>query len=274
MIGAYLDDVLVGLPAAAAARVPELAAEAFARARCVVEQQKTKVWVPAGLCPSGCQAWWSPRGLRILGAPQGTETPLAALGELGAAVGSASFVTGFLEQALAGYRAFTDKVVEATLEADRHWSRVQGGAGLLRLCALPRLQDSAFRWPWRPAWRAGCACWRGSRCYPPPPASCWPRGRCGATARSPPRRTARRAAPQRMRSTRSAAASTLAAASPCAARAIPARAERRRSPRSTRTTPPGPRRRPSARRNPATCARSTRSIRAEARRRRASTPAA
>ena len=63
VIGAYLDDVLVGLPAAAAARVPELAAEAFARARCVVEQQKTKVWVPAGLCPSGCQAWWSPRGL-------------------------------------------------------------------------------------------------------------------------------------------------------------------------------------------------------------------
>ena len=139
VIGAYLDDVLVGLPAAAAARVPELAAETFARVGCVVEQQKTKVWVPAGLCPSGCQAWWSPRGLRVLGAPQGTETPLAALGELGAVVGSASFVAGFLEQTLAGYRAFTDKVVEATLEADRHWSRVQGGAGLLRLCALPRL---------------------------------------------------------------------------------------------------------------------------------------
>ena len=66
-------------------------------------------------------------------------TPLAALGELGAVVGSASFVAGFLEQALAGYRSFADKVVEATLEADRHWSRVQGGAGLLRLCALPRL---------------------------------------------------------------------------------------------------------------------------------------
>ena len=54
-------------------------------------------------------------------------------------VGSASFVAGFLEQALAGYCSFTDKVVGATLEADRHWSRVQGGAGLLRLCALPRL---------------------------------------------------------------------------------------------------------------------------------------
>ena len=139
VIGAYLDDVLVGLPAGAAARVPELAAEAFARARCVVEQQKTKVWVPAGLCPSGCQGWWSPRGLRVLGAPQGTETPLAPLGELGAAVGSASFVAGSLEQALAGYRAFTDKVVEATLEADRHWRRAQGGAGLLHLCALPQL---------------------------------------------------------------------------------------------------------------------------------------
>ena len=27
----------------------------------------------------------------------------------------------------------------ATEEADSHWSRVQGGAGLIRLCALPRL---------------------------------------------------------------------------------------------------------------------------------------
>ena len=139
VIGAYLDDVLVGLPAAAAARVPDLAAEACARVGRIVEQQKTKVWVPAGLCPSGCQAWWSPRGLRVPGAPRGAGTPLAALGELGAVVGSASFVAGFLEQALAGYRSFTDKVVGATLEADRHWSRVQGGAGLLRLCALPRL---------------------------------------------------------------------------------------------------------------------------------------
>ena len=105
----------------------------------MVEQQKTKVWVPAGLCPTDCEEWWSPRGLRILGAPAEGETPLAALGELGAVVGDAGLVAGFLNQALEGYRGFVGKVVAATVEADASWSRVQTGAGLLRLCALPRL---------------------------------------------------------------------------------------------------------------------------------------
>ena len=36
VLGAYLDDVLVGLPAAAAARVLPLAREAFAQAGCTV----------------------------------------------------------------------------------------------------------------------------------------------------------------------------------------------------------------------------------------------
>ena len=139
VVGAYLDDVVVGLPAEAAGRVPALAAQAFAPAGCLVEQQKTKVWVPAGLCPAGCEEWWSPRGLRILGAPAEGETPLAALGELGAVVGDAGLVAGFLDQALQGYRKIVGKVVAATVESDASWSRVQTGVALLRLCALPRL---------------------------------------------------------------------------------------------------------------------------------------
>ena len=119
--------------------MPALAAQAFAPAGCLVEQQKTKVWVPAGLCPAGCEEWWSPRGLRILGAPAEGETPLAALGELGAVVGDAGLVAGFLDQALQGYREFAAKVVAATVESDASWSRVQTGVALLRLCALPRL---------------------------------------------------------------------------------------------------------------------------------------
>ena len=43
VLGAYLDDVLVGLPAAVAARVPGLATEAFELAGCVVEEGETKV---------------------------------------------------------------------------------------------------------------------------------------------------------------------------------------------------------------------------------------
>ena len=64
---------------------------------------------------------------------------MAALGELGAAVGDAGFVSDFLDQAFSAYQAFVGKVVAATVEADSSWSRVQAGVGLLRLCALPRL---------------------------------------------------------------------------------------------------------------------------------------
>ena len=43
VVGAYLDDVLVGIPAAAAARVPEFATAAFAHVGCAVEEGNTKV---------------------------------------------------------------------------------------------------------------------------------------------------------------------------------------------------------------------------------------
>ncbi len=49
VLGAYLDDVLVGVPAAVAARVPALAAQAFAPAGGLVEQQKTKFWRNGGV---------------------------------------------------------------------------------------------------------------------------------------------------------------------------------------------------------------------------------
>ena len=120
VLGAYLDDTLVGLPAGAAAKVPELAAAAFAPAGLTVQPAKTRVWVPSGLCPAGCADWWAPRGLRVLGAPAEAETPLAALGELGAAVGDPGLLKDFLGQALAAYQAFTGKVVAAAVEAGGH----------------------------------------------------------------------------------------------------------------------------------------------------------
>ena len=55
-LGADLDDVVVGLQAEAAAKVPSLAAQAFAPVGCLVEQQEAKVLVPAGLCPAECEA--------------------------------------------------------------------------------------------------------------------------------------------------------------------------------------------------------------------------
>ena len=139
VLGAYLDDVLVGLPASVAGQVPALAAQAFHTVGCVVEQGKTKVWVPTGHCPPGCVDWWSQKGLRILGAPAEGVVPLAALGDAGAVVGDQGLVADFLEQAVQGYEAFLGKLEMTVAEADSAWSRVQAGAGLLRLCALPRL---------------------------------------------------------------------------------------------------------------------------------------
>ncbi len=108
VLGACLDDALVGLPAGAAAKAPELAAAAFAPAGLTVQPAKTRVWVPSGLCPAGCADWWAPRGLRVLGAPAEAETPLAALGELGAAVGDPGPLKDFLGQALTACHAFTE----------------------------------------------------------------------------------------------------------------------------------------------------------------------
>ena len=117
-----------------AARVPVLAAEAFDAAGCKVNQEKTEVWVPAGLCPEGSPAaWWRPGGLRVLGAPAEGETPLAALGDLGAVVGDDGLISNFLDQAFSGYLAFVGNVVGCSVEADRGWSRVQAGAGLLHI---------------------------------------------------------------------------------------------------------------------------------------------
>ena len=92
VLGAYLDDVLVGLPASVAGQVPALAAQAFHTVGCVVAQDKTKVWVPTGHCPPGCVDWWSQKGLRILGAPAEGVVPLAALGDAGAVVGDLGLV--------------------------------------------------------------------------------------------------------------------------------------------------------------------------------------
>ena len=58
ILGAYSDDVLVGLPASLAAQVPAIVAQAFALAGCEVEQQKTKARVPPGLCPAEVSARW------------------------------------------------------------------------------------------------------------------------------------------------------------------------------------------------------------------------
>ena len=56
-----------------------------------------KVWVPTGVCPSGCEEYWEPEGLRILGAPTQASAATGAVchAEAGEHLGAPVGATGF-----------------------------------------------------------------------------------------------------------------------------------------------------------------------------------
>ena len=87
----------------------------------------------------GFHVFTGPRDpLRVLGAPAEADTPLAALGELGAAVGDAGLLKDFLGQALAAYQAFTGKVVAAVVDGVAEAAVV--GIKWLRFVTSPHAQ--------------------------------------------------------------------------------------------------------------------------------------
>jgi len=135
-VRAYLDDVLVRVPDTLAARVPAEAAAALAPVGGDLDAAKTQVWRAAGGCPPGCQAWWVPAGLVLLGGPLADEDELTG----GATVlGSAGFVEGFLASKLEKFEAFLAGVERTAEEAAPHLPRAQSGNLLLRVCGLGRL---------------------------------------------------------------------------------------------------------------------------------------
>jgi len=135
-VRAYLDDVLVRVPDTLAARVPAEAATALAAVGGDLDTAKTQVWRAEGGCPPGCEAYWLPNGLVLLGGPLADEDELTG----GAALlGTEGFVQGFLASKLEKFEAFLAGVERTVEEAAPHLPRAQSGNLLLRTCGLGRL---------------------------------------------------------------------------------------------------------------------------------------
>lgn len=95
-VRAYLDDVLVRMPASLAARVPDEAAAAPQAVGGSLDHAKTRAWRSAGGCPTGCEKWWQPAGLPLLGGPLADKGELTAGATL---LGSDGYVGAFLAEA-------------------------------------------------------------------------------------------------------------------------------------------------------------------------------
>ena len=122
-VRAYLDDVLVRVPEGIAGRVLQEAADALAGVGAALDPAKTQVWRAEGGCPGGADldAYWTPLGLVLLGAPLGDEDELAGDS---APLGDTGFVTGFLRDKFAAYWHFLG-AVQTMVAQRRHASPVR-----------------------------------------------------------------------------------------------------------------------------------------------------
>jgi len=101
-----------------------------------LDTAKTQVWRATVSCPPGCEAWWVPAGLVLLGGPLADEDDLTG----GAALlGSEGFVEGFLASKLQKFETFLANLELTAEEAAPHLPRGQSGNLLLRTCGLGRL---------------------------------------------------------------------------------------------------------------------------------------
>ena len=135
-VRAYLDDVLVRVPDSLAARVPEEAAAALQAVGGSLDQAKTQVWRSEGGCPPGCEDWWQPAGLLLLGGPLADEDELTAGVAL---LGSDGYVGAFLDAKLEKFQDFLEAVERVAEDAAPHLPRTQSAFLLLRVCGLGRL---------------------------------------------------------------------------------------------------------------------------------------
>ena len=116
-VRAYLDDVLVRAPDTLAARVPTEAAAVLREVGGDLDAAKTQVWRAQGGCPPGCDAWWVPAGLELLGSPLADEDELTGATLLS---GSERFVENYLagELRLVGPQALLEVLPEDKTRPD------------------------------------------------------------------------------------------------------------------------------------------------------------
>ena len=105
-----------------------------------MDQAKTQVWRSVGGCPPGCEDWWQPAGLLLLGGPLADEDELTAGVAL---LGSDGYVGAFLDAKLEKFQDFLEAVERVAEDAAPHLPRTQSAFLLLRVCGLGRLTHLA-----------------------------------------------------------------------------------------------------------------------------------
>lgn len=165
LLVAYLDDVLLGVPAEACAEALRILHEELAAVRHFPSWSKLEIWSPAGTQPPGLPSEaataWRPEGLTVLGLPlpaspssrRGPSEPggedaglaeewldaAAASAGPAAAAGSERFVESFVRARVQAAEHLADLVVRAVDEGEAGDPTAQVAGLLLRLCVLPRV---------------------------------------------------------------------------------------------------------------------------------------
>ena len=165
LLVAYLDDVLLGVPAEACAEALRILHEELAAVRHFRSWGKLEIWSPAGIQPPGLPSEaataWRPEGLTVLGLPlpaspssrRGPSEPggedaglaeewldaAAASAGPAAAAGSERFIESFARARVQAAEHLADLVVRAVDEGEAGDPTAQVAGLLLRLCVLPRV---------------------------------------------------------------------------------------------------------------------------------------
>ena len=140
---AFLDDVLVAVPAELAAEVQTMADECLADLGLQLQAHKTQAWSPETACPAGLEQQWRADGLTIVGVPLGEPLPSDGMPDprdgQRVDVGTPSFAAQHCKDVCSRASAFLDRIAELPVHASPHQPAVQAASLLLRLCGASKI---------------------------------------------------------------------------------------------------------------------------------------
>ena len=142
-IFAYLDDVLVAVPAALAEHVLHDASSCFGGLGLKLRPDKTQAWSPRAACPVSLRDQWRPNGITVVGVPLGEPLPHGELPAEGddrrVDLGSTSFEAERAKEVADRARALLAKIATLPEQASPHLPAVQSAGLLLRLCGVGKV---------------------------------------------------------------------------------------------------------------------------------------
>ena len=142
-VRAYLDDVLVAVPASIAPEVQRVAGEVFQGFGLRLRADKTQIWSPRSPCPPGLETQWRTDGLTVVGVPLGEDVPAGSapmngddrhvnVGNNGYAARQCNAVTDCASELLR-------RIAALPRQAPPHLPAVQCASLLLRMCGASNI---------------------------------------------------------------------------------------------------------------------------------------